>query len=77
MSVSFWLDVPLEILVQRLKKNNLRPLLDKKNINETIKKIYFERKKIYNEANYRIKCNSLKTEEIVKKILGLYEKSTN
>jgi hypothetical protein len=33
------------------------------------KKIYFERKKIYNEADYRIKCRSLKSEEIVNKIL--------
>ena len=44
---------------------------------ETVKKIYFDRKKIYNEADYRIKCNSLKSNEIVNKILGIYEKSGN
>ena len=64
-SISFWLDVPIEELIKRLKKSKQRPLLYKKNINETVKKIYFERKKIYNEADYRIKCNSLKLEEIV------------
>ena len=74
-SVSFWLDVPLEQLVKRLKKGRQRPLLYKKNITETIKKIYFDRKKIYNEADYRIKCNSLKSFEITKKILDLYETS--
>ena len=77
MSVSFWLDVPVAELIKRLKKNSQRPLLKKGNIDETVKKIYFDRKKIYNEADYRIKCNSLKTDEIVKKILDLYEKSGN
>ena len=75
LSISFWLDVPIDELVKRLKKNNNRPLLFNKNIGESVKKIYFERKKIYNEADYRVKCNSLKTEKIVEKILNLYEKS--
>ena len=76
-SISFWLDVPVEELTKRLKKNNQRPLLYKKNVGETVKKIYFERKKIYNEADYRIKCDYLKSEEIVNKIINLYEKSGN
>ena len=50
-------------------------MLFKKNIAEAAKKIYFNRKKIYNEADFRIKCNSLKPNEIVSKILDLYEKS--
>ena len=77
LSVSFWLDVPINELIKRLKKNKKRPLLFKKNIEETVKKIYFVRKKIYNEADFRIKCNSLKSDEIVEKILNLYEKSGN
>ena len=51
--------------------------MTKKNTSEEIKKIYFDRKKIYNEADYRIKCDSLKSEEIAIKILNLYEKSGN
>ena len=74
-SVSFWLDVPVDELIKRLKKNNKRPLLQNKNIGETIRKIYFDRKKTYNEADYRIRCNSLKSDEIVDKILSLYENS--
>ena len=70
-SISFWLDVPINELIERLKKSKQRPLLFKKNISEVVKKIYFERKKIYNEADYRIKCNSLKSSEIVNKILIL------
>jgi len=77
MSVSFWLDLPVEALIKRLKKSTQRPLLFKKNIAETAKKIYLDRKKIYSEADYRIKCNSLKPNEIVSKILDLYEKSGN
>jgi len=64
-------------LIKRLKKSRQRPLLHKKNITETVKKIYFDRKNIYNEADYRIKCNSLKSNEVVSKILGIYEKSSN
>ena len=73
-SVSFWLDLPIDELIKRLKKNSRRPLLFKKNIAETAKKIYFNRKKIYNEADHRIKCNLLGSEEIASKILDLYEK---
>ena len=77
-SITFWLDVPLDELTRRLKKNNKRPLIFlKKNSNEEIKKIYFKRKKIYNKADYRIRCKSLKSMEIVDKILNLYEKSGN
>ena len=77
ISISFWLDVPIETLIKRLKKNKQRPLLFKQNINETVKKIYFDRKKIYSEADYRIKCNSLKSSEITDKILVFYDKSGN
>ena len=76
-SVSFWLDVNIAQLIERLKRTKKRPLLYKKNISDTIKKIYLEREKIYNKADYRIKCSSLKTNEIVDKILKLYENSGN
>ena len=77
LSISFWLDVPIEELIKRLKKSRQRPLLFKKNTGEAIKKIYFNRKRIYNEADHRIKCDSLRSEEIAKRILNLYEKSRN
>jgi shikimate kinase len=77
LSISFWLDVNINELVKRLRKTNKRPLLYKKDIRDTIKKIYLERKNIYNEANYRIRCGFLKSNEIINKILKLYEKSGN
>ena len=76
-SISFWLDVDIDILVKRLNKTEKRPLLYKKNINDTIKKMYLERKKIYKEADYRIKCSFKTSSEIVNKILKSYEKSAN
>ena len=76
-SVSFWLDVNINELVKRLSKTKKRPLLFKKNIKDTISKIYLERKRTYNEADFRIKCNFLKPEAIVDKITKLYEKSRN
>ena len=76
-SVSFWLDVNTEDLVNRLKQSKKRPPLYKKNISDTIKKMYLDRKKIYSEANYRIKCTLLKPKEITDKILKLYEYSGN
>jgi shikimate kinase len=76
-SVSFWLDINTDELIKRLKRTKKRPLLYKKNISDTIKKLFIERKKIYNEADYRIKCSFLRSSEIVDKILKLYENSRN
>ena len=45
LSVSFWLDLPVEALIKRLKKNSQRPLLFKKNIAETAKKYILIEKK--------------------------------
>ena len=75
LSISFWLDVPIEELIKRLRKSKQRPLLRQQKTSEVVKKIYFERKKIYNTADYRIKCKSFKSEEIAQKIFNLYEKS--
>ena len=76
-SVSFWLDVDVSELIKRLKKTKKRPLLYNKNLNVTVNKIYLERKKTYSEADFRIKCNFLKANIIVDKVLELYEKSGN
>ena len=74
-SISFWLDVGIQELINRLKRSNKRPLLLKKGLNETVLKIYLERKKTYSQADFKIKCNFLKPNLIVEKILKIYEKS--
>ena len=76
-SISFWLDVPIEILLKRLKKSKNRPLLGREKNDSSIKKIYFIRKKFYNKADYRIKCKTLTLRQIIDKILNFYEKSRN
>ena len=72
-SISFWLDVNINILAQRLKKTRKRPLLFNKNLNETINKIYMSRKKTYNQADFRI--NDLLKPMIAEKIFKIYENS--
>ena len=77
LSISFWLDVSLQSLLIRLKNVKKRPLLDKDNLKESIYKIYSERKKIYNKSDFRIKCDSKNTDQIVDKIIKLYENAAN
>ena len=72
-SFSFWLDINLNILINRLKRSKKRALLFRRNIGDTVAKIYFDRKKIYSEADYRLKCDKLKTDTIIGKILKIYE----
>ncbi len=72
-SISFWLDLKLDTLLIRLRNVKKRPLLIKENLKETIYKIYSERKKIYNKSDFRIKCNSMTIDQIVGKIIKLYE----
>ncbi len=76
-SVSFWLDVEVNELIKRLKKTRKRPMLLKKNLDMTVKKIYLNRKKTYNEADHRIKCTSISPEKVINTIIELYEKSTD
>ena len=75
--VSFWLDLDVKSLLSRLKNVTKRPLLDQNKLEQSINKIYSERKKIYNESDFRIKCNSMDKDEIIYKIIKLYENSRN
>ena len=76
-TISFWLDVDTSILIRRLNNSKKRPLLLGKNLTETVKKIYLDRRKTYNEADFRIKCKSLKPVIITNKILELYENASS
>ena len=76
-SISFWLDMSLESLLIRLKNVKKRPLLDQDNLEESINKIYSERKKIYNKSDFRIKCDSMNSDQIINKIIKLYESAEN
>ena len=70
--VSFWLDLHPKLIEKRVKNSKKRPLLNNNNLTETLEKIYYERKKIYSLANFKIDCNKMKLDLIVNKIINLY-----
>ena len=73
-AVSIWLDVDLKKLNNRTKYNKKRPLLDKKNNQKIINKLYSERKDIYKLADHKIFCGHLNKEIVANKIIAFYEK---
>ena len=76
-SVSIWLKVSLDKLYNRYRRNDKRPLLNKKELNKEVRDIYLARKKIYSLADFKINCDNISKDKIVEKILDFYEnKST-
>ena len=73
-AISVWLDIDLKILNQRLKWNQKRPLLKKYNNQKKLNELYEQRKNIYQLANHKIVCDKLNIEDIVNRIIRLYEK---
>ena len=73
-NVSFWLDWKDSTLINRIKKNNKRPIINNSNENE-IKKLISKRLKIYSMANFKINCEKFTKNEITRKILDIYEKN--
>ena len=70
--LSFWLNWSDKILVNRIKNSRKRPLAFNATDNELIDLIK-KRSNIYSKALYEIKCDNLSKNEIVKKILNIYE----
>ena len=73
-NISIWLDVDIKTLNDRNKWSQKRPLLNEGNYSEKLKKLYSERKNIYKLANYKITCDRLSMNNVVNKIIELYEK---
>ena len=70
--LTIWLNWNSETLIKRINNSKKRPLAMKLN-NFEIKKLIFERTKIYNLSDYKINCDKLKKIQIVKKIIKIYE----
>ena len=70
--LSFWLNWSDSILLSRIKNSKKRPLAYNSTDNELID-LMKKRSKIYSKALFEIKCDKLSKDEIVKKILGIYE----
>tara|TARA_B110000438_G_scaffold228524_1_gene223117 strand:- start:1837 stop:2346 length:510 start_codon:yes stop_codon:yes gene_type:complete len=73
-AVSLWMDLDIDIINNRVKNNNKRPLLKKENNKDKLIQLYNKRKKIYELADHKIKCDKLSKAEMVKKIIEFYEK---
>ena len=71
-NLSIWLSWKNSTLINRIKNSKKRPLAFKMNISE-IKKLISERSKIYNFSDYKINCDKINKNEIVKKIIKIYE----
>ena len=72
--LSFWLKWNDKVLIQRIKNSQKRPLafnLDDNELTNLIKK----RSKIYSKAKFKINCNNLTKNQIVNKIINIYEKN--
>ena len=70
--LSFWLNWDYKILVNRIKNSRKRPLALNSTDKELIDLIR-KRSNIYSKALYEIKCDSLSKNQIVNKILNIYE----
>ena len=71
--ISFWLNCSDQVLLDRIRNSSKRPLAYKSSDNELIE-LMNKRSSIYSKALYEIKCDKLSKNEIVKKILKIYEK---
>ena len=70
--LSFWLNWSDKILLNRIKNSRKRPLAFNATDDELIDLIK-KRSNIYSKALYEIKCDNHSKDEIVKKVLKIYE----
>ena len=70
--LSFWLNWNDEILLNRIKNSKKRPLAFNSSDNELIDLIK-KRSNVYSKALYEIKCDNLSKNQIIKRILEIYE----
>ena len=68
--ISFWLNWSDDILLNRIKNSKKRPLAFNSSENEIIDLIK-KRSNIYSKALYKIECDNLTKNEIVKEILKI------
>ena len=73
-NISFWLDWKKDTLINRIKRNNKRPIVNNSDGNE-LKKLISKRIKIYSMADFKIDCEKFSKNEITEKIVDIYEKN--
>ena len=70
--ISFWLNWDFKTLVNRIKDSKKRPIAQKSSKGEIVELIK-KRSIIYSKAMYKINCENLTKNEIVKNIIKIYE----
>ena len=73
-SFSFWLTWKSSTIINRILKSKKRPVAFNSD-ESNLKKMIIERSNIYAEAKFRINCETLTKNMIVKNIIELYEKN--
>ncbi len=72
--ISFWLNWKNSTIIKRILKSKKRPIAFNSSKNN-LKKMIIQRSDIYSLANYKINCETLTKNMIVKNIIELYEKN--
>ena len=70
--ISVWLNWDVKTLINRIKDSKKRPIAHKSSKKE-IEELIQKRSIIYSKAMYKIDCENLTKNEIVKKITKIYE----
>ena len=69
-NTTIWLNWSSKTLINRIKKNNKRPVASNLSNNQ-LKDLLINRSKIYSKANYKIDCENMEKTEIVNTIIQL------
>ena len=72
--ISFWLNWKNSTIIKRILKSKKRPIAFNSSKNN-LEKLIRQRSDIYSLANYKINCETLTKNMIVKNIIELYEKN--
>ena len=70
--ISFWLNWDIKTLIYRIKESQKRPIAFNSTKNELVDLIK-KRSIAYSKAKYKINCENLSKNEIVDKIIKIYE----
>ena len=70
--ISFWLNWNNNVLLGRIKNSKKRPLVKNSSDNQIIDLIQ-KRSTVYAKASFEIKCDNLTKNEVVNKIIKIYE----
>jgi len=70
--LSFWLNWNTEILINRIRNSKKRPVAFNSS-KEELTNLIIKRSNFYSKALYEVKCDNLTKNEIVKKIIKIYD----